>query len=179
MILLILLLVASVSDITVIEETVAVPAGAVKGLNLVLQQARQRRAVIDVAYQVLAPGGPVTVGLIGPGDAASGASGQPHQYLRMIPDQDAGAFRFPAANAGVYQVILDNRGNAAGVKVGLTVKLRFGEAGTAAPGTLSWPRKMTAIGLSALFFLAVCWWSGRKLISAVRRRPPDVPPPLF
>jgi len=176
MILLLLVLAAAVSEITVIQETVEVPAGSVKGVNLVL---RQRRAVIEVSYEVLTPGLPITVGLIGPGDAASGARGQPHQYLRMAPDQDAGMFRFPAAVPGVYQVILDNRGNARGVEVKLAVKLHFGEPGTVAPGTLPWARKTTVIGLSTLFFFAVCWWSGRRLISAVRRRPPDAPPPLF
>ena len=172
-----LLLALSASQLALIDETVSLAAGEVRGLNVVLNQ---RRAVLDVSYETLGSDSAIGVGLIGPADGVGAPRGVPHQYLRMIAPDTTGGFRFPAAELGEYQLILDNRGEeSVAVEVRLRVTLAFGETGTLRPGIVPLRRRTAVVALSTLFFLTVVLFSGRRLMQAFRRRTPSAPPPLF
>ena len=177
MILFALLVVAAASQVTVVDEVLRLPPGGVKLVNLSL---RQRPAVVEVSFEVMEGPSGVTVALMGRGDGERSRRGQPHQYLRLLPDVKSGAFRYPARTPGEYQVLIDNRGNersAAAVK--LRVTLAFAEAGTAQPATLPPKHRAAVIVLSLLWFAAVVLWSGKKLLAATEKRKRDEQLPLF
>jgi len=177
MIFLALLLAASVSHLTLTDETVTLGPNEVRGLDLTLQQ---REAVIVAGYEVLRGSDGISAFLIGPGDAGSSAPGQPNQYLRLAPDRKLGSFRFPAAVPGDYQIVLDNRGeDSVETEVRLSVSLVFGEAGTLRPGAASNARRSVVIGVSVFFFLLVGLYSSQRLFRAIRRRPRRAPLPPF
>ena len=172
-----LLLLLMANHLVLIDETVSLAAGEVKGLSLALNQSP---AVLDVRYETLGDDAEVTVGLIGPGDGVASPRGTPGRYLRLTAPAAAGAFRFPAAELGEYQIVLDNRGEGAGpVDIRLTVTLGFGETGTLRPGLISTQRRTVVMTLSTLFFLAVVFYSGTRLVRAFKRRMPSEPPPLY
>ncbi len=175
--LLVLLLAQAAPDtLVVVEDTIPLAKGQVRAVNLTL---KQEQAVIEVDYRVLRGGPEVDVALVGPGMRNSNQQGQDSAYLRLIPGQAAGRFRFPAAVAGDYQVGFDGRRMDTDAELALAVRLRFAEEGLFRPSLLSRGRRHTIVGCSLLFFLAVAYWSGRRILESVRLRPPSSPQPPF
>lgn len=171
------LLLAAATSLPVVDEVVHVPPGNVQAVNLTLQK---EEAVIEVSFAVVAGASEINVALVGPGDGIFSRKGAPHQYLRLLPGQQDGTFRFPATVHGDYQVILDNRGqDRREVAVKLHVALTFGEAAALRPRTLSRERKLAVVCLSLLFFGGVALYSGRRLVSAMRKRTRDEQTRLF
>lgn len=167
-----LLLTAAASRVTVVDEVVRVPPGDVTLVNLSL---RQRPAVVELSFEVVEGPSDIGVALMGPGDGS-----QPHQFLRVLSGRKSGAFRYPARTLGEYQVMVDNRRHdSAAVAVKLRVTLAFDEVGITRPGTLSPWRRAAVVGLSLLFFAAVVFWSGRRLLEAIEKRKRDERPPPF
>jgi hypothetical protein len=174
MVLLALLLVASASRITVVDEVFSLAPGEVKTVNLSLHQ---HPAVVDAAFKVTSGDSVVSLGLRGP-DGSDGAASR--RFLRVMHEQSAGALRYPARTLGDYQVLVENpRNHKRPATVALQVSLAFGEAGTLRPEMLSPQRRRAVVGLSLLFFAVVAWWSGRRLLAAIEKRKRDAQFPLF
>jgi hypothetical protein len=169
---LLLLASAPADRLDLIKDTIAIRRGSAETINISLQQSQ---AVLDVGFEVLNGGPEVNVALVGPAQRNAAADEPAYGYLRYLPGQSAGSFRFPAARKGDYQVILDGRGAERNAEVRLSVSLLFHEAGALRPSTVSRRRQGVVIALSLLFFFSVSFWSGRRLVRCFRQRAPASP----
>lgn len=171
------LLLASFSDrLLMVDDVVHVKPGQYTTVSVALQQ---RPAVVDLSFQTQPASPSLSVALMGPPDGRV-SNGERRQFLRVVYDQRDGSFRFPARLLGNYEILLDNRGNKdKEAVVSLKVSLGFNEPGTIRPETISSERRMGVISLSLLFFAAVVFWSGRKLMAAIETRKRDEQLSLF
>jgi hypothetical protein len=149
-----------------------------KGRQIVHLSLQQDGAVIEVSYRMLSGEPHITVVLSGPQPRSSNTD-RPNTYLRYAPGVREGHFRYPAATKGEYQIALYGRNLEEDAEVALEVVLDFEEVGLLRPGLLSRGRRYSVIALSLLFFFAVSFWSGGKLLLALRRRSPSSPRPRF
>jgi hypothetical protein len=175
LLLLLLLAAPSPDRLELVNDTFKVEPKHQRVVHLSLEQ---REAVIEVSYRMLNGEPDLIVALIGP-DPATPAAERRAGYLRFAPGVREGKFRYPATTKGDYTVALYGRDLKEEADVALEVVLDFEEEGLLRPGLLSSGRRYMVVALSLLFFFAVSFWSGGRLLSAVRRRPPSSLPPRF
>ena len=144
MVLLALLLVASASSITVVDEVFSLAPGEVKTVNLSLHQ---RPAVVDAAFKVTSGDSVVSLGLRGPDGSAGAAS---RRFLRVMHEQSAGALWAMTRCWSKIRVITNSR-----------PPLRFRSASLLARPARSGPRRFRRSGAAPWSASACCFsrWS--------------------
>jgi hypothetical protein len=167
-------LAATGSPMSLMDETVQVPASGWRSVQVLL---RQRTATVVCAFTT-APPRSVRVALMRIGDVRHLEAGRPHRVLVATPYRASGAFRYAVGEPGEYAIVVDNRLDARGpADVRLRVLLDFGRAVPEAR-VLSPARRLSVVVLSLSFFVGVTCWSGRLLLRAIRaQRTPGPPPP--
>jgi hypothetical protein len=174
MILALLLALAAAPDrLVLMDETVQVPAARWRAFDLEL---RQRPARIDCNFAVAGGGSGVRVALLRRDDLDRLRDGVRHRELAATEYERAASLRYQAS-AGAYSLVVDNRlEGRAPAAVHVRVVLTFIDGATEAielpPG-----RKAVVILLSILFFAAVAFFAGRRLLPALLSRGPRNPPP--
>jgi hypothetical protein len=165
---------AAQERVSLIEETIRVPASDWRPVYLPL---RQRPATVLGSF-VVSPPGSVRVVLMTTRDLRRLEDGLSHQPLLSTGYEQSGGFRYSFRQPGEYVLVIDNRLDARGpADVRLRVSLEFSPARPAAR-TLSPRRRLAVVALSLAMFAAIVLWSGRRLLRAMsEQRTPGQPPP--
>jgi hypothetical protein len=168
MILLLLLLLAAPGRLTLVDETIEVPAQRWQAIDIEL---RQRPAIIECRYSVEGEVPDVRVALMRPADVERLRDGIRHHVLAATEYGVTGALRLGPVPTGEYNVVLDNRLDGRGpARVHLTVYLVF-------PGPhhiareLSPQRRLWIILLSAIYVAALVFFVARKWDAFRRGKP--------
>jgi hypothetical protein len=169
----VLLWAAAPGRISVVEESVRVPASGWRPVFLPLRQ----RPVTVVCSFAVSPPGSVRVALMTRHDLLRLEDGLSHRSLASTGYERDGGFRLHVSQPGDYVLVIDNRLDArAPADVHLRVALEF--PGRPAARTLSPGRKLAVTALSLAGFALIVGWSGRKLLRAMRgQRTRGQPPP--
>jgi hypothetical protein len=157
-----------------IDETVTVPAADWRGIGIPL---RRQPARIECGFSVASGGSGVRVALLDRGQFERMNAGQGHRELAATAYRRSGGFAY-GAHPGDYVLVVDNRMEGRGpAEVRLEVTLIFDDA-RPVPRTLSPERRAAVVALSVLFFAAVAWIAGRRLLRAFAAPPRGPSPPL-
>ena len=168
---------AELPRVTIIDDTVEIPASKVIGFPLLL---RQSAAVVECSYAVDEGGSGVRVLLLRAADAEELYSGHAHRPLISTPYQRSGGFRYRVPLAGDYVLVLDNRMEGRGVsKVRLHLSAVFGQAARETVRYLPRSRRIAVVVISLLVFASIVTYSGRKLAAAMAARRNGGPPALY
>jgi hypothetical protein len=170
MILALLLLLAAVPDrVPVVEETIVVPAGDWRAIDLTLQQ---RPAIVECAFRVVRGKSGVRLALIPRDDLEHLQGGESHHVIAATAFERSGALRVRPPALGEYALVVDNRMEGrTPAQVKLDVWLDFGALSEMPVRTLSTQRRIAVIAVTLVLFGAVAVFAGRRLQRAVRLRP--------
>jgi hypothetical protein len=157
-----LLLFFATEQQTLLDEDVEVPPGDWKYVQVVM---KQPPVTIRYEFHVKSGEAPVRVALVNQEglDALKQGDRDP---LRAGALQRQGSFSRLISLADEYAVVIENPGLARAV-VRLRVSLDFSERGRPQARYLSPQRRWVVIGISASVFLAIVWYSARKLRDAM------------
>ncbi|HVX65914.1 MAG TPA: hypothetical protein VHA11_04890 [Bryobacteraceae bacterium] len=162
----------SPAPITLLEDTLQVPAAAWRSFDLEL---KQRPAIIDCRFAVRGGGSGVRVAVMRRADLVRLREGQGHRVLAATSFEQGGTLRVPVP-PGEYSLVLDNRMEGRGpAQVWVQASIVFA-AGPPEARVLSPQRRAVVIAASLLFFFAVVLVTGRRLQRALAHRPG--PPPF-
>jgi hypothetical protein len=154
MILLLWMLAApAVGRVLLVDDTVRVPAGGWRTVDVAL---KQRSAVLECRFAVVSGRSGVRVALLEREEAGRFRAGRAHRVIASTGFQEAGGLRH-RCETGDYTVLVDNRLEGRGAaEVRLQVSLLFtGEA-------------QAVIVISVAAFAAMVWFAARRLRRAMR-----------
>jgi hypothetical protein len=148
---------------TLLDEVFQVPPAEWRYVPLTL---KQPPVTVNYEFHVISGGGPVRVVLVNQEglDALRHGDRDP---LRSGPFQKQGAFSRLISVPDEYAVVVENRGPG-GAGVRLRISLDFSEQGRPQARYLSPGRRWAVIGISASVFLAIVFYSARKLRGVLR-----------
>jgi hypothetical protein len=176
MILLALILAASANRLTLFDETVRLPRGQWRAINLALHQ---RPATVQCNFQVVRGRTPVRALIMTRHDVEQFRTGKPFRVMTMSEESTRGEFTYTVNRPGDYMVLIENSSRSAPVLADLKVVLQFNGYASFEPRLLS-PEKrrnVLAVSLGGLLILTalVAW----RLRPAIQRRRTHGPPPEF
>lgn len=148
---------------TLLDEVVEVPPAEWRYVPVVL---KQPPVTIEYAFHVISGEGQVRVVLVNQEglDAVRQGDSDP---LASGPFQKQGSFSRLISVPDEYAVVIDNKGSGR-ASVRLRISLDFSERGRPQARYLSPERRWAVIGISASVFLAIAFYSARKLLGAMR-----------
>jgi hypothetical protein len=168
MILALLLLLVAPGRLTLVDETIEVPAQSWQAIDIEL---RQRPALIECRYLVEGDGPDVRLALMRPADVERFRDGIRHHVLAATEYGVTGALRFGPGPTGEYNVVVDNRlDGRVPARVHLTVSLVFPRPRHVAR-ELSPQRRLWIILLSAVYVAALAFFVVRKWDAFRRGKP--------
>jgi hypothetical protein len=129
---------------------------------------RQTPVEVDCHFEVVAGDPTVHAELLPMDDFRLFDRGQDHDKMATTANGRAGDFRRIVDTSGQYAVVVENMRGAAPVSVVLRVETNLNpDANTAQ--TLPPQRRLAVIVISFAFFFVTIAWSGRKLLTSIRR----------
>jgi hypothetical protein len=156
-----LLLAAVPGHVTLMDETVGVPARQWQAFHL---EIKQQPAFVECRYSVASEGPGVRVALMHRADVERFRAGIRHHVLAATEFERSGSLRCPLGRAGEYSVVVDNRLSGRGdARVRLAVSLVF--AGREQPRELPPGRRRAVILFTLIYVAAVAVFAARRLRS--------------
>jgi hypothetical protein len=166
-----LILLAAATHVDLVNETVGVPAGDWRYVEVGL---KQRPAFVSADYTVEPGSGEVRLALMErdqlerlPGKPVGGAL--PDGVLAITGAGRSGRLRYRAPVRGEYAVVIDNRLGSRAAAAHLRVSLDFGGRPGLEVTRLSPARQLTVIMITFAVFFAIVSYSARRLLQGIRR----------
>jgi hypothetical protein len=157
-----LLLLASGSQV-LLDEVFQVPAGEWRYVPVIL---KQPPVTVDCDFNVISGSGMVRLVLVNR-DGLDTLRGGDREPLGSGAFARQGKFSRRVSLPDDYAVVLENGGRGE-AQVRLRVSLDFSARGRPQAQVLSPERRFAVIAISATVFLAIVFYSGRKLLGAIR-----------
>jgi hypothetical protein len=166
MILAVLLLLTAPSQVRLIDDDVAVPAGEWHALPILF---RQQTGTVDAAFRAI-HGGPVRIALLTRQEALELRKGALHTEIAATPFGSGAKLTVPIRTAGDYELMVDNREGRTPAELHLTVTVTTDGSGGLQVRYASPRRKQAVIFASMGFFAAIAGFAGAKLRRAMKTR---------
>jgi hypothetical protein len=163
-----LLLLLVSERVLLMDDVYAIPPGDWRYVEVGL---KQRAATVQCDFEVQSGGSGVRVALVTRGELDRFRRGRSHDVLGTTNYERSGRLRVRVPGPGEYALVVDNRMEGRGrARVALRVFLDFAAQPPQQARTLPPARRWLVVSASVLFFLAITWWAGRKLLAAWRTR---------
>ena len=133
-------------------------------------KARQTPLQVDCHFEVVKGDATVHMELLPMSDFRLFDRGEEHETMASTPNGRKGDFRRIIETRGQYAVVIENARGSAAASVLLRVQTNINPDGNVAQ-TLSPQRRMAVVLISFAFFFVTVAWSGRKLLTSIRRMP--------
>jgi hypothetical protein len=158
-----------------LDEAVQVPPGDWRPFRILLQQ---RPAEVRCSFAVLEGRAGVRLAILRATEYRRLRAGRRARLLVSTVFQRAGGFRYALPEPGEYVLIVDNRRE---MQAPAIVRLRVSVDFLPYPAARTLPaeRRMAVVILSLTLFLAIVWWSGRRLLRAMREQKNRGSPPPY
>jgi hypothetical protein len=162
----VLLAAAASTHVQLIDETVRVPAGDWRYVEVAL---KQRTAFVSADYQVKSGSPNIRLALLHRDDLERMRTELPEGALAVTQQAPSGRIRYRVPERGVYVVLIDNRASSRPAATQLLVSLDFGPRPGPPVTRLSPQRQITVIAISFGVFFAIATYSARRLLRGMRQ----------
>jgi len=175
-VILLALILAAGSQLTLFDEVVRLPRSQWRAINVTL---KQRPARVESRFQVVRGNAALRAVLMSRDDVERFRRGEEFRILAATDAGREGKLSYIVSRPDDYMVLLENTSPRSAMAQ-FHVGVEFNEYTSFEPRTVPPERRAAIIGVSLLVFAVIGGWSGALLLRASRRqRTQPLPPPFF